>query len=304
MSKWKETIERIVELPGLLYCYMNRNYLFLNSFSKGIGDSLMLSALIPGLKKKYPGRKIVVQTPHKNLFRHNPDVAYVARKHLGTTSRHFKTGYHVTPDTDETLIDQMAQRIGIDPVEPSPRIYLTAAEIEKSGEGLPDVFLTICPEGKMGFTRNRKEWGFENFAKLRGLLPEYRFVQIGDAQTPLLPDVIDRRGTPLRTSAAIMKRSTCFIGLEGGLMHLARSTDTRAVIIYGGLIRPAVSAYPDQLTISCSPDCSPCFISKGTHDVCESHTCMDSIAPERVANLTRSYLRNELSELRIEIAPV
>ncbi len=304
MSKWKETLERISELPGLLYCYLNPKYLFLNSFSKGIGDSIMLSALIPGLKKKYPGKKIVVQTPHKSLFYGNPDVAYVARKHLMTTKRHFKTGYHVTPHTDSTLLAQMAERIGIEPVDLTPRIYLTEQELTDATIELPETYLTICPEGKMGFTQNRKEWGFEKFVELTKLLPDMPFVQIGDKRSPLLPDAIDRRGTALRTSAAIVQRSACFVGLEGGLMHLARATETRAAIIYGGLIRPAVSSYADQLTISCTPHCSPCFISKGTLETCDNHVCMESIDAGTVADLIRRYLNNELDDLRVTLPVV
>ena len=78
-------------------------------------------------------------------------------------------------------------------------------------------YVTICPTGKTTFCANRKEWGMDNFQALRGLLHDYRFVQIGLPSDPLLDDVIDALELSVRDTAAAIHNSLFFIGLEGGL---------------------------------------------------------------------------------------
>ena len=42
-------------------------------------------------------------------------------------------------------------------------------------------------------------------------------------------------------------------------MHLARSVETRSVIIYGGRLKAWQSGYPCNENIETNPDCSPCW---------------------------------------------
>lgn len=104
----------------------------------------------------------------------------------------------------------------------------------------------------------------------------------GGEEIPLLENVIDKRGLPIRKSAGIIKQSLFFLGLEGGLMHLAYAVHTSAIIIYGGFILPESSAYPENITIYNKVDCSPCYISYQRMANCNDMKCMKGISPEFV----------------------
>jgi ADP-heptose:LPS heptosyltransferase len=80
---------------------------------------------------------------------------------------------------------------------------------------------------------HNKEWLPERFqAVVNALSGQLNFVQVGSSGDPKLDNVIDLRGkTTLRQAAAVLARSRLFVGLVGGLMHLARAVDCSAVIV-------------------------------------------------------------------------
>jgi ADP-heptose:LPS heptosyltransferase len=169
-----------------------------------------------------------------------------------------------------------------------PELYLTEAETAEAKRRYSLPYITVCPTGKTTFCANRKEWGVDNFQVLRDLLGDYRFVQVGLASDALLDRVIDGRDLDVRQTAAAIKASLFFVGLEGGLMHLTRAVGQRAVIIYGGFIRPEISAYSENLSIYMPVDCSPCFHSDYVHEPCATMACMKMISPEMVYDRIRS----------------
>ena len=70
-------------------------------------------------------------------------------------------------------------------------------------------------------------------------------------------------------------------------MHLAKAVGRRAVIIYGGFIKPEISGYHENLNIYVPVDCSPCFHSDYSHDECETMECMKAITPRTVLERMR-----------------
>jgi len=76
------------------------------------------------------------------------------------------------------------------------------------------------------------------------LIKQFTVIQLGSAEDIPLEHVLDLRGkTTIRETAAILANARLFLGMEGGLMHLARAVDTRSVIIYTGFITPEYSGY-------------------------------------------------------------
>lgn len=269
------------EYLKLLYFLIKPKTIFLRRISDGMGDNLLLSILLQPLRQKYPGHTIVVETPWTELFINNPFLDWATAKHIKTTRRHIKPKYRVDPATKSSIYSQILSHINSQE-NYYPQIYLSAEELAFTQSNYPQVYIAICPQGKTTHFANRKEWGFENFQKLRNLLALHPFVQIGRESDKLLDNVIDGRGLPIRKSASILQRARFFIGLEGGLMHLAKAVGTKAVIIYGGAVRPEISHYEDQIIFYNPVPCSPCYYSSKRHDDCDHMTCMKQISPERV----------------------
>jgi len=265
----------------LVYYLLRPKVIFLMRTSHGMGDNLLLTMLLPILRKKKPDHKIVVETFWPDLFRNNPDADWVTDQHLKTTRRHIKPTYKVDTTTTVSIYEQMTAYTG-EQVKAAPKIYLDKGERDKAQSKYGSGYIVVCPVGKATFTANRKEWGLHNFQQLYDLLDQYSWVQIGAKDDPLLSGCQDARGLPIRESAAVLSQARLFVGLEGGLMHLARSVDTPAVIIYGGFIKPEVSGYDDQVQIYQKVHCSPCFDSHHKHSFCDTMICMKAIAPQDV----------------------
>ena len=100
------------EYVKLLYYLWRPKVIFLMRTSHGMGDNLLLTLLLPGIRSKNPKKKIVVETPWKELFEHNPYVNWVTDKHFKTTKRHIKPKYYVDTNTTISLYEQMMGYIG------------------------------------------------------------------------------------------------------------------------------------------------------------------------------------------------
>ena len=281
----------------LVYYLLRPDTIFVRRTSNGLGDNLLLSMILPELRKKNPDRRIVVETPWPELFANNPNADWVTGLHMKTTRRHIKPRYHVEETTAVSIYEQTMAYIG-EHRKAQPRLYLTDEETAGIRERYPFPYIALCPTGERDFFANRKEWGLPNFQRLRDLLAGFQFVQIGLPGDPLLERVIDGRELTVRETAAAIRQSLLFLGLEGGLMHLARSVGSRAVIIYGGLVRPEISGYDENVNVYNAVPCSPCFHSDRRHEPCESMACMKGISPEQVFEIITSRL---LPEQRLEV---
>ena len=268
----------------LIYYLLNRRTVFLRCATHGLGDNLLLSVVLPHLRRKYSDRPLVVETRWPELFKNNPNADWVTGRHMKTTERHIKPKYHVDRDTTVSLYGQLMSKVGAEG-EAFPEVFLADEEIAEIERRFPFRYVTICPKSKTTFCANRKEWGLENFQCLRDLMPGTRFLQVGIQSDPLLENVVDGRYLTARQTAAAIRKSECFVGLEGGLMHLTKAVGRRAVIVYGGFIRPEVSGYPENLNIYVPVECSPCFHSDYSHDECKTMECMKAITPEMVLEL-------------------
>ena len=265
----------------LIYYLLRPKTIFLRRTSNALGDNLLLSAVLPVLRRKYPHHRIVVETPWPELFENNPYPDWVTDKHMKTTRRHIKPVYKVSGRGAAPLIAQMTAYVESDP-QASPEIYLTSAEADRARDRYPGEYIVVCPTNPREFCAGRKEWGVANFQALRDSLAEHRFVQIGLESNPLLENVVDARGLPIRHSAALLHNSLFFLGLVGGLMHVARAVGTRSAIIYGGYEHPEITAYQGNLNFYNEVECSPCYDSHRAQKPCDTMKCMSGIDPDMV----------------------
>lgn len=273
-----------------LYYWLNSNTLIVQRSSKAIGDNLLLTIITSYLKNKYPTHKIIVETQFPEFFFHNPDVAFSTKHRWSKNKRTVRIKYHYDQSTNKSIYQQIVQ----DDLPGEflvPRIYIKEEKIQKARELFPYPYICISPESKTDFAVNRRDWGFDKFQELVNLIPQYRFVQVGNSQTPLLHYVDDGRYIDLILTAAIIKNSLLYIGNEGGLMHLAKSVGKLSAIILSGYIKPEIIAYSDNLNIyEKDIPCSPCGHSDAPHNNCLNRICLDRISPLRVKEAIESFI--------------
>jgi ADP-heptose:LPS heptosyltransferase len=163
-------------------------------------------------------------------------------------------------------------------VELRPYLYLERAEVEAAGHGS-----IVMQTGSLGarFPMANKQWPPERFQEVADALsPHHEIVQLGSTEDYPLAGARDLRGrTTLREAAAVLAGARLFVGLVGGLMHLARAVDCRAVIVYGGRETPQLSGYIANENLSTSPPCAPCW----QRNRCDyGRRCLEEIHPPEV----------------------
>lgn len=122
----------------------------------------------------------------------------------------------------------------------TPELYLSAGEIKNSPFREKQIVCNFF--GKAEY----KSWDREKADQLVEQLTSegYTVLQVGSAKDPPLKGAEDLRGkTSLRELAAILQKSRLYIGVIGGIMHLARATGCPGVIICSGGESPSGFCY-------------------------------------------------------------
>jgi ADP-heptose:LPS heptosyltransferase len=202
------------------------------------------------------------------------------------------------------IIARMCELCGITgSITIRPYLYLSAGEIAQGKLGKRRQ-VTIQTSGRgASMPMLNKEWISDRFQEVvDSLANDFAFVQLGASIDPLLSNVTDLRGkTSKRESAAIISQSALFVGLEGFLMHLARSVDTRSVIVYGGRTPPSRNGYTANENIGSSPPCSPCW----RYSRCDfDRICMREITSEQVVAAALRQLNRLDTPLPVEVVQV
>jgi len=264
-------------------------------FGRSPGDSLLCTAVLRELRSR-GAQRLWMQTDHPALFEHNADVDLVVPpdRSLRRLTR-ILGGRAVYPDyapydpitdrsspPDRHVIACMCRALGLrGEVRLRPYLHLSDAEMLDGRLAERQVAIQSTGLGARLSMRN-KEWGADNFREVvRRLRGTYEFVQVGAQSDPPIEGTIDRRGGPLRRGAAILAQSTCFVGLVGFLMHLARAVECRSVIVFGGREEPWQSGYCSNENLGSTVSCSPCWL----WNRCEyERKCLTGIEPEHVAS--------------------
>ncbi len=291
----------------------------LTHFSAGIGDELMLTAVIRELRSRgWPRFWVMSRRPE--LYRCNSDIAAVVPVDGRSLALARRCGARIVeprytvedaagnlrPAPAHMIMCLMATAGITGPIRLQPEIRLTAAE---KSVGAPWAgAIVIQPSVRAAVRPNDlKEWWPDRWqAVVDALRPRHRVVQVGGPADPLLAGVEDQRApaATLREVAAMLGHARLFLGLESGLMHLARAVDCPSVILFGGRVHPSQAGYDGFINLARTPACSPCWRYNG----CElDRQCMRDIAPEDVLAAIREMLarpRSPLPEMTAEITPV
>ena len=88
----------------------------------------------------------------------------------------------------------------------------------------------------------------------------------------------------MRESAALLSISKLFIGPDSLLMHIANGLKIKSIIIFGGSRPVECFGYEENINLSCSPVCSPCWIHE-SHETCSYDLeCMRAISVQQISS--------------------
>lgn len=284
------------------------------SFGGGLGDDVLLTCVLREMANR--GQKIGVITRYPDIFEGNGDVVstlnfcsdllYAAREGLTEV----KLPWYTSPDPSDHRKDKdikpvrhiialMCSAVGIDgEVSLRPYWHFQPREREFGRFSKRQIAIQttgLSKDAKMPL----KEWFPERFQEVvDSLRNEITFVQIGRSADSGLNGVIDLRGkTTIRETASILSNSSCFVGLVGFLMHLARAVDCRSVIVYGGRESPDQTGYIANINLYSELSCAPCW---GWHFCDSDRVCMRNITPNDVVTAVKKILSCNTSTLPVE----
>ncbi len=301
---------------------LRKDDLFLVFMSKGgLGDAFCQTGLMRALRAKHPGMKFVVLTKYPELYLNLAEVAtivdlrpfpwlrvkmlYLGLRALRLSRAHNfvykpqnqtpKAKLEANPGWRPHLVELASAklRLSADFSDVRGLVRFYPAEVKAWTEKHRDLgdFAILVPVGKTSYTPN-KEWGLDNYAKLAGLMPDVKWVQLGVSENPMLSGAVDLRGkTGLREMAWLLSRAKFTVCGEGLHNHLCGALGTPCFVVFSGFHYWQIAKYPSTTPIlaPAAPACAPCFLKKACP--VPGKPCTGHIAPEAAAKVIRDTLR-------------
>jgi hypothetical protein len=238
----------------------------------------MATGVLHAWRRIHQGQRLFVLSRFPELFDHNPDVlrAFSERTYHEVFKRLNKPVIwrignaiggmvikptYPFPSFGKHLMDSMSETIGVSllPEEHHPVLYLTSAE--KKGQVWALQCIAVQSSSTSYWTPN-KNWVAGRMQSVVNELIRlgYKIIQLGVLDDEPLQNVLDLRGkTTLRESAAILANTLLFIGMEGGLVHMARAVGTTSVVIYTGYTTPDETGYSENANLRASTAGKSCW---------------------------------------------
>ncbi len=281
-------------------------------FGTAPGDDLLCTVVLREMRKRGQ-KRIWMMSNHPQLFSGNRDAAKVVpvedrfRDYAMLWGARYQpleyAGYDPQLDrgqpTTGHVITELCIRAGVTgKIEIRPYFYPTDAEKEKAAWAKGMIIIQSSGLAAKWPMRN-KEWYPERFQEvINRRKKDFKFAQIGSATDPLLNEAMDLRGkTSIRESAAILSQARLFVGLEGFVMHLARSVECPAVIVFGGRTAPGQFGYGCNINLYSAVPCAPCWF----WNRCDyNRMCMENIAAPQVVNAIEEMMARSRSPLLVD----
>lgn len=131
---------------------------------------------------------------------------------------------------------------------PPGEIYLTQREREYGR--LHAGRFVFEPSIKVGASPN-KQWGWEKWVELAEMARAegITVTQLGPSGIRLLPGAEHCETKTFREAAAVLETATAVVTHEGAMHHACAALGTKAIVLYGGFISPAVTGYDEQVNL-------------------------------------------------------
>ena len=265
----------------------------------GYGDNLMATAVIAAIQRQHPTFRIFVSTKRLDIFQNNPHIC--ALYNTRTLQKRNPSLYdrcsvlHYPPYATigqrrekKHLIDYFYDCLPF-PVEQRTyqmELFLTQQERSYRHRRLEKIkrpMVAISPYGGTTTKIQNKFYPIEKWPLIvQGLTKAgITVIQLGrKKEGPVMPPAIDFRNIGYRKSAAVLLHCDAMITHPSGFMHLATALSVPCVGLYGGVEDPAISGYSQNLNLTVSLDCAPCWLPKA----CEEAKCKELLPPEKVVD--------------------
>ena len=200
----------------------------------------------------------------------------------------------------------LVRAAGIEVNEPWPRLTLPGAKKEEK-ERIDKLWEDHRLHGAkavvlhVGAGNEFRDWGAQNLGALAERLagmPGVRVVLVGSGQDISRAEEIRKANPPSILSLAselnlielreVIAKSSLFVGPDSGPMHIAATTATPIVALFGPTLPAHFSPWQARTTLIEKPlDCRPC---KQRRCVTEDFRCLQSITVDEVLRACRQYL--------------
>ncbi len=169
---------------------------------------------------------------------------------------HFLGDIKYTVNLNESVNEMLCNSLALKGTTDSMAVYLNLEHFKASEayDGLKTA--VICNSASGGI--QTKNWHYDSWGKVLyylktvGITP----IQLGTPDEESLHG-IDRFFGSVHETAALIKKSEFFIGIEGGLARLAYTVGTPGIVLYGPTYEHMFKL-PNQITIR-SGACTPCL---------------------------------------------
>jgi len=214
------------------------------------------------------------------------------------------TGQNLTLWPNKHMLAIYCERLGLSgKIDICPQIILTEEE-KKYGKFFKKNQISIMSYGLQKY----KTWPLEKTQELvNKLKKQYNFVQIGQASDPKIKGTLDKRGQKsLRNVASILHNSDLFVGGIGGLEHLSRSVNCRAVIAHSSG-EPFVSSYDCNINVEPHDACNICALNlrDPQHQICyNSYSCINNISVDDMIEAIYKQMYKVRQNIPLEIATI
>ena len=219
------------------------NYQIAVQRSGAIGDVLLTTPAIEGIKKKYPLSNITVITKCADILAGN---IYVHR----CVEKDRKSNYDMFYDLDDSyeniqeihILDAYASSCNLNKEE----LGEISFKVNDYDFGMNDDYIVFHTGPTAWVGRDWKRDRFEELAKKVSDLG-YKTVLIGTNGTPKIKCDVDLRGrTNLAQTGSVIKDAKCFVGIDSSPFHIAQSQNTPSVVFFG-CINPAYRIVNDNV---------------------------------------------------------
>ena len=247
------------------------------------GDALLTAIVIHNLKKRYPRLRVNCITPHPELLQLEPAIDSLNEPETFYSLDSSYWDLVCRKDSSINVVAHSLTKVGIDSCEYKSRFYLSKEESEwgqSQTTGLRRPLFSVNTVSKEPV----KTWPKDNWQTLLPFLQEIGdVIQLGDERELELVGVKRFAGKlTMRQSATVLAQCDLHIGPDSLLMHIANGVDVPAVILMGGSRTEQSLGYPENINLTVSPDCSPCWIHQGYEACMHEVKCMSALKVEAV----------------------
>jgi len=250
----------------------------------GYGDDLLITALAHKIKKKFPGRQIVIGSAkkkrayHSIVYDNNPNISDC--RNLDNTKPIHIIDYHVSnrpyidynksssskyiwkkfkPEPGQIFFSE-EEKISAKKIIIEAKTYWKENNEDKyKGIIFLETSSTKLNDKQFGIKQRNKDWGEDNWRQLIDIIKkEFLIIKSIHNESKKTRGVYSPEKMDFRLACAVLNEADLYVGPEGGFGHVAAALNKKAVIYFGGWISPETIGYDLHENLFYKDKLSPC----------------------------------------------